>query len=138
MVYHVGGATLNKSNPYKTFLNFRNNLLMLYKNLPESELSKVMRVRFWLDGLAALMFTWVYMILRRTVRLREMTECIPQGFLAMVPSILILVLAASLKTVTSALGAADYVHSVMAGAGPGLYHMLPAVRLFNLMSKVKG
>ena len=80
-----------------------------------------------LGGLAALMFTWVYMILRRTVRLREMTECIPQGFLAMVPSILILVLAASLKTVTSALGAADYVHSVMAGAGPGLYHMLPAV-----------
>ena len=56
VVYHVGGATLNKSNPYKTFLNFRNNLLMLYKNLPERELSKVMRVRFWLDGLAALMF----------------------------------------------------------------------------------
>ena len=56
VVYHVGGATLNKSNPYKTFLNFRNNLLMLYKNLPESELSKVMRVRFWLDGIAALMF----------------------------------------------------------------------------------
>ena len=55
-VYHVGGATLNKSNPYKTFLNFRNNLLMLYKNLPESELDKVMRVRFWLDILAALMF----------------------------------------------------------------------------------
>ena len=56
VVYHVGGATLNKSNPYKTFLNFRNNLLMLYKNLPENELNKVMRVRFWLDGLAALMF----------------------------------------------------------------------------------
>lgn len=55
-VYHVGGATLNKSNPYKTFLNFRNNLLMLYKNLPENELAKVMRVRFWLDGLAAMMF----------------------------------------------------------------------------------
>ncbi|MCQ2058153.1 MAG: glycosyltransferase family 2 protein [Bacteroidaceae bacterium] len=56
VVYHVGGATLNKSNPYKTFLNFRNNLLMLYKNLPENELAKVMRVRFWLDGLAALVF----------------------------------------------------------------------------------
>ena len=56
VVYHVGGATLNKSNPYKTFLNFRNNLLMLYKNLPQDELCKVMKVRFWLDGLAALMF----------------------------------------------------------------------------------
>lgn len=56
VVYHVGGATLDKSNPYKTFLNFRNNLLMLYKNLPENELSRVMRVRFWLDMLAAAMF----------------------------------------------------------------------------------
>ncbi|MBQ2293175.1 MAG: glycosyltransferase, partial [Bacteroidaceae bacterium] len=44
-VYHVGGATLNKSNPRKTYLNFRNNLLMLYKNLPENELSHVMFVR---------------------------------------------------------------------------------------------
>ena len=40
-VYHVGGATLNKDNPRKTFLNFRNNLLMLYKNLPDSELNSV-------------------------------------------------------------------------------------------------
>lgn len=56
VVYHVGGATLNKSNPYKTFLNFRNNLLMLYKNLPENRLRRVMFVRFWLDMLAVLMF----------------------------------------------------------------------------------
>lgn len=55
-VYHVGGATLHKSNPYKTFLNFRNNLLMLYKNLPDSELCAVMTVRFFLDVLAALIF----------------------------------------------------------------------------------
>ena len=38
VVFHVGGATLNKNNPRKTYLNFRNNLLMLYKNLPEEEL----------------------------------------------------------------------------------------------------
>lgn len=55
-VFHVGGATLNKSNPYKTFLNFRNNLLMLYKNLPEKRLHRVMFVRFWLDMIAMLMF----------------------------------------------------------------------------------
>lgn len=36
VVYHVGGATLKKENPRKTFLNFRNNLIMLYKNLPSS------------------------------------------------------------------------------------------------------
>ena len=52
-VYHVGGGTLPKSNPYKTFLNFRNNLTMLYKNLPDSELHSVMRMRRFLDYLAA-------------------------------------------------------------------------------------
>jgi hypothetical protein len=56
VVYHVGGATLNKDNPRKTFLNFRNNLLMLYKNLPESELRKVMFVLRLLDWVAALVF----------------------------------------------------------------------------------
>ena len=52
-VYHVGGGTLPKSNPMKTFLNFRNNLTMLYKCLPDSELAHVMRVRWFLDYLAA-------------------------------------------------------------------------------------
>ena len=56
VVYHVGGATLKMEHPRKTFLNFRNNLLMLYKNLPEKDLKPVMRVRFWLDYLAALQF----------------------------------------------------------------------------------
>jgi GT2 family glycosyltransferase len=56
VVYHIGGATLDKSNPYKTYLNFRNNLLMLYKNLPEGELEHVMKVRYWLDMLATLVF----------------------------------------------------------------------------------
>ena len=53
VVYHVGGGTLPKGNPMKTFLNFRNNLTMLYKNLPECELHHVMRIRFWLDYIAA-------------------------------------------------------------------------------------
>lgn len=53
VVYHVGGGTLPKSNPMKTYLNFRNNLTMLYKNLPDSDLRHVMRVRFWLDYVAA-------------------------------------------------------------------------------------
>ena len=55
-VYHVGGGTLNVESPRKTFLNFRNNLLMLYKNLPEKELRPVMRLRFWLDYIAATKF----------------------------------------------------------------------------------
>lgn len=56
VVYHVGGATLKKENPRKTFLNFRNNLLMLYKNLPEDELRRVLYVRSVLDYVAALFF----------------------------------------------------------------------------------
>lgn len=56
VAYHVGGGTLPKENPRKTFLNFRNNLLLLYKNLPDSRLRPVMRRRFWLDGLAAFSF----------------------------------------------------------------------------------
>ncbi len=56
VVYHVGGATLSKENPRKTFLNFRNNLLMLYKNLPNSELNSVMSVRTVLDYVAMLQY----------------------------------------------------------------------------------
>ena len=56
VVYHVGGATLKKENPRKTFLNFRNNLLMLYKNLPDKELEHVLFIRGILDRVAALVF----------------------------------------------------------------------------------
>lgn len=55
-VYHVGGATLSKENPRKTYLNFRNNLLMLYKNLPQQSLCRVMAVRQILDLVAMLAF----------------------------------------------------------------------------------
>lgn len=54
VVYHVGGATLGYENPRKTFLNFRNNLLMLRKNLPAPRLWWVMVIRFFMDYLAAL------------------------------------------------------------------------------------
>ena len=60
-VYHVGGGTLPKSNPMKTFLNFRNNLTMLYKCLSDNELRYVMRWRWFLDYLAA----WETLILNR-------------------------------------------------------------------------
>jgi GT2 family glycosyltransferase len=53
-VYHLGAATLAVESPQKTFLNFRNNLLMLYKNLPDGDLKKTLRVRRVLDYLAAL------------------------------------------------------------------------------------
>ena len=62
-VYHVGGGTLPKGNPMKTYLNFRNNLTMLYKCLPEEDLKPVMRWRWWLDYLAA----WEMLILKRNI-----------------------------------------------------------------------
>ena len=56
VVYHVGGGALAYNNPRKTYLNFRNNLWMLRKNLPKKRLWWVMTVRFFLDYAAALMF----------------------------------------------------------------------------------
>lgn len=61
VVYHLGGGTLPKGNPRKTFLNFRNNLTMLYKCLPDKDLRYVMRWRWVLDYLAA----WQTLILNR-------------------------------------------------------------------------
>jgi GT2 family glycosyltransferase len=56
VVYHVGGATLNEANPMKTFLNFRNSLLMLTKNLPKEKLISIIFIRLCLDGLAGVQF----------------------------------------------------------------------------------
>jgi GT2 family glycosyltransferase len=56
MVYHVGGATLQQANPQKTYLNFRNSLLMLTKNLPQDSLLKVLIIRLVLDGIAGIKY----------------------------------------------------------------------------------
>lgn len=55
-VYHVGGGTLPKKSARKTYLNFRNNLSLLYKNLPKNQLFMAFTVRLILDGVAALKF----------------------------------------------------------------------------------
>lgn len=55
-VYHVGGATLKEANPRKTFLNFRNSLSTLVKNVPSSKLLLVIFVRLILDGVAGIKF----------------------------------------------------------------------------------
>ena len=57
MVYHVGGGTLPKSNPHKTYLNYRNSLFMLYKNWPaDGWLWGKILLRLVLDGLSSLLF----------------------------------------------------------------------------------
>lgn len=55
VVYHIGGGTLNKTSPFKTYLNFRNNLSLLYKNLPTRRFVFVFFIRMFLDLAAALM-----------------------------------------------------------------------------------
>jgi len=56
VVYHVGGGTLNAGSPFKTHLNFRNNLFMLFKNLPTYSLFTTIPTRLVLDGVAAFTF----------------------------------------------------------------------------------
>lgn len=56
VVYHVGGATLQKGNPKKTYLNFRNSLYMLVKNLPQENLFEILATRLLLDGVAGIHF----------------------------------------------------------------------------------
>ena len=55
-VYHIGGATLNEGSTHKTFLNFRNNLFALIKNLPKNKLFLIVFLRLFLDGIAGVKF----------------------------------------------------------------------------------
>ncbi|MCK0132126.1 glycosyltransferase family 2 protein [Flavobacteriaceae bacterium F08102] len=56
VIYHVGGATLDAANPKKTYLNFRNSLLTMLKNLPKNQLWSILISRLFLDGIAGLKF----------------------------------------------------------------------------------
>ncbi len=56
VIYHAGGGSLPYDSKLKTYLNFRNNLFLLYKNLPDNKLNKTIFIRMILDGVAAIMF----------------------------------------------------------------------------------
>ena len=78
-------------------------------------------------SIIALVFTIVYLCARKLVSFKEAMECIPKGFIAMVPAMLILTFAVTLKTMTGLLGADVYVAGLMQGASTGLTNMLPAI-----------
>ena len=78
-------------------------------------------------SLVALVVTIVYMLCRRLITFKEAMECIPKGFTAMVPAILILTFATALKNTTVLLGSAEFVAGLMEGAAAGLASFLPAV-----------
>ena len=56
VVYHLGGGTLSYGSPKKIYLNFRNNLFMLFKNLPRQQFKRIFIIRMILDGVAAIKF----------------------------------------------------------------------------------
>lgn len=75
----------------------------------------------------AVIITFIYLICRRVITFKNACACISKGFVAMVPALLILTFALTLKNMTSALGAADYVAGLVKGAAAGLFSMLPAI-----------
>lgn len=78
-------------------------------------------------GLISLFFVMAYFIARRVITFKEAMDCIPKGFVAMVPAITILTLAVALKNMINMLGADVFFEGLMTGAASGLYSMLPAV-----------
>ena len=78
-------------------------------------------------SILAVMFTFVYLLCRRVITFKDATGCITKGFIAMVPAMLILTFALTLKNITGMLGAADYVAGLVEGAAASLFSMLPAV-----------
>lgn len=78
-------------------------------------------------SLIAVVFSFLYFLARRLLTLRESSESFVSGFNAMVPAILVLTFAVSLKNMTNLLGADVFVAGLMEGAAPGLFNLLPAV-----------
>ncbi len=78
-------------------------------------------------GLIALVFIIAYLVIRKTISFKDAMAAIPQGFIAMVPAILILTFATALKNMTSALGAKYFVGDLMYGSAAALNALLPAV-----------
>ncbi len=77
-------------------------------------------------GLVALVFIIIYFVARRLMTIKEAMECIPKGFIAMVPAILILTMATTLKNTTSLLDSSAFVEGALASAG-SLSNFLPAI-----------
>lgn len=78
-------------------------------------------------GIIAVIVTIIYMLIRRVITFKEAMECIPKGFVAMVPAILILTMATGLKNMTGLLGADVFVSGIMDSAAEGLANFLPAI-----------
>ena len=84
-------------------------------------------VGLMLGSFFALVITIVFYAVRKVLKFSESMACVPDGFKAMVPAILILTFAWTLKAMTDSLGAAEYVAGMMESASDGLVNLLPAI-----------
>ena len=84
-------------------------------------------VGLMLGSFFAMVITIAFYAVRKVLRFSDSMACIPDGFKAMVPAILILTFAWTLKSMTDSLGAAEYVASIMNSAASGLLNLLPAI-----------
>jgi tetracycline resistance efflux pump len=78
-------------------------------------------------SIIGLVFAILYLCARKVINFKDAMECIPKGFIAMVPAMLILTLATSLKNMTGILGAKYFVADMMSGAAESLNNLLPAI-----------
>ena len=84
-------------------------------------------VGLMMGSAVTLVLTLIYYAIRRTLSFKEMMDCVPEGFKSMVPAILILIFAWSLKAMTDSLGAKQYVEMVVNGSAAGFKSFLPAI-----------
>ena len=98
-----------------------------YMNFIDSFASSDASVGLVLGSFAAMVLTIAMFIIKRTLKLSEIMSCVPEGFKAMVPAILILVLAWSLKATTDSLGAKEFVAGIVRGNASSLMNFLPAI-----------
>ena len=112
MVEGEDGAMVANGN----FLNFINSF-------SDSDAS----VGLVLGSFAALIITIAFYVCRKVLSFKASMLCVPDGFKAMVPAILILTLAWTLKAMTDSLGAKEYVAGLVEGSASGLKMMLPAI-----------
>ena len=98
-----------------------------YLNFVEAFAASSASVGLVLGSFAAIILTLIFYITRRVLSFKACMHCIPDGFKAMVPAILILTLAWTLKAMTDSLGAAEYVAGVVEGSAAALKMFLPAI-----------
>lgn len=96
------------------------NLIIAFSNSDAS-------VALVLGSFGAMIITIIFYTIRKVLNFSDTLSCVPEGFKAMVPAILILTLAWTLKSITDSLGAKDYVAGIVAGSAAGLKMFLPAI-----------